>query len=131
MDLSTIAFLVGRLLLGIYFVMAGTNHFMHRDMMTAMTASKGLPVPTLAVLGSGALLVLVGISLVLGLLPMFGLLAAIAFLVSAALLFHDFWTETDAGQRAAQMVHFLKNIALAAATLMLLAVPTPWPLSLS
>jgi hypothetical protein len=44
---------------------------------------------------------------------------------------HDFWSVLDPMQRVVEMTSFMKNMALAGATLMLLAVPEPWVGSLS
>jgi putative oxidoreductase len=41
--------------------------------------------------------------------------------VSTAVFMHAFWKETDAGTRQMEMTSFLKDLALAGASLMLLA----------
>jgi uncharacterized membrane protein YphA (DoxX/SURF4 family) len=43
-------------------------------------------------------------------------------LVAAAVTMHAFWREQDENARQAQMVQFLKNLALAGAALMVSAV---------
>ena len=42
-----------------------------------------------------------------------------------------FWTISDAQQRAAEQVNFLKNVALIGATLALMYGATDWPLALT
>jgi len=41
----------------------------------------------------------------------------IGFLVSAALVMHDFWAAEDAQVRQTEMAQFMKNVALAGAAL--------------
>ena len=46
-------------------------------------------------------------------------------------MMHNFWTVEDAQMKMNDMINFTKNMALAGAALMLLALPRPWPLSLA
>ena len=59
-------FLLGRVLFGGFFVLSGIRHFQHLDMMAGFTGSKGFPAPKLAVIGSGLLILLGGLSILLG-----------------------------------------------------------------
>jgi hypothetical protein len=43
---------------------------------------------------------------------------------------HNFWKLEDPQLRMADKINFMKNMALLGAILMLLAIPSPWPLSL-
>ena len=116
---------------GGYFVMAGINHFTNAGMMSGYAGSKNVPAPRLAVLGSGALLVLGGLSVVLGFLPVLGLILLVIFLVPTTLLMHNFWTIQDPQARMADQVNFLKNVGLIGASLLLMYGATTWPLTLS
>lgn len=110
--------LVARVLLGGVIAFTGLNHFMDTENMTGYAQHKGVPAPKLSVLGSGSLLVLGGLSIVLGVYPVVGSLAVAAFLVIAGLLFHDFWAVPE-DQQQDEMTHFLKNVALAGGALAL------------
>jgi putative oxidoreductase len=123
-------FLVGRVILGGFFLYSGINHFKQKEGMAQYAASKNLPQPELAILASGALLAAGGASLILGMKPKLGALSLIGFLALASPLFHDFWNVDDPQAKQQQMVHFLKNIALLGAALSLAGVEEPWPLSL-
>lgn len=46
-------------------------------------------------------------------------------------MMHNFWTISDAQQRAAEQVNFLKNVALIGAALALMYGATDWPLALT
>ena len=71
-NIDNIAFLVGRVIAGCFFLMNGFNHFAQLNMMTGYAKTKGLPAPALAVSGTGVLLFLGGLSLLLGYHPTIG-----------------------------------------------------------
>ncbi len=125
-----IAFLIGRIVLGIYYLFNAANHFMQLEMMSGYAGSKGVPAPKVAVVGGGLLLLLGGLSILLGYQPYIGVALIVIFLVPVAFMMHNFWAVEDQQMRMGEMVNFMKNIALAASALMFLAIPTPWPFSL-
>jgi len=125
-----IAFLVGRIVLGVYYLFNALNHFRSLNMMAGYAGSKGVPAPKLAVAGTGVLLLLGGLSILLGVQPTIGVILIVVFLVPVAFMMHNFWAVQDPQMKMMEMVNFMKNIALAASALMFLAIPQPWPLSL-
>jgi uncharacterized membrane protein YphA (DoxX/SURF4 family) len=129
--LESTIFLVGRLLLGGYFVFNAFNHFSNVAMMTGYAQSKGVPAAKAAVLFSGLLLLVGGLSILLGVYPMIGTLAIALFLLTVTFMMHAFWKVQDPMARMGEMVNFTKNLALLGGTLMLLAIPQPWSLSLT
>ncbi|MFB6304005.1 MAG: DoxX family protein [Haloferacaceae archaeon] len=128
--LSGWAFLVGRVLFGGVLAFMGLNHFQQPEGLAGYAESKGVPAPTLAVYGSGALLVLGGLSLAAGVYPVVGALAVAAFFVVTTPWIHDFWNVEDPDQRQQQMTQFLKNAALLGGALVLFALTAAdWPFS--
>ena len=99
-------------------------------MMTHYAKMKGVPFPAFAQGISGLMLLLGGLSLVFGFYPTVGIVLLVAFLVPVSLMMHNFWKLEDAQARMADRINFMKNMALAGALLMLLAIPSPWPLRL-
>lgn len=130
MDPRNVAFLLGRLLLGGFFVFSSLNHFTATPQYAGMAAEKGVPAPTLAILGTGLLLLFGGLCILLGVLPRWGLAALALFFIGVTPVMHDFWNYAEPMARAAQMVNFTKNVALLGAVLALMVVPTPWPYGL-
>ena len=122
-------FLLGRILYGGFFIVAGVNHFRHTAMMTGYVASKGIPAPRLAVFGSGVLLLLGGLSIALGFRPTWGVAFLTVFLVPTTLSLHNFWADTDPSARMNNLVNFEKNTALLGAAWMFLLLPQPWVFS--
>jgi len=121
-----IAFLLGRIVLGGYFLKAGINHFTGLSMLAGYTKAKGVPAPEVAVLGTGVLLMLGGASLVLGAWPVIGIGLLAVFLAGVTPMINNFWTLTDPAQRMGERINFEKNLALLGALLMLLMIPRPW-----
>lgn len=126
-----ILLLLGRIIFGGFFIISGINHFTNVGMMAGYAGSKNVPAPSLAVIGTGVLLIAGGLSVLLGILPILGLLLLILFLVPTSLLMHNFWTIQDPQARAADQINFLKNMALTGAALALMYGATSWPLSLT
>jgi len=130
-NINNIAFLVGRAIVDCFFLMNGFNHFAQLNMLTGYAKSKGIPAPALAVGGSGVLLFLGGLSLLLGYHPTIGAALLVIFLLSAMFGIHNFWTVQDPQAKMGEMINFLKNMAILGLLLMTLAIPRPWLMSLA
>ena len=89
-----------------------------------------MPAPHAAILGSGVLLLLGGLSMVLGVRPTWGVICLVLFLVPVSFTMHNFWADTDPQGRGSNRIQFQKNIALLGAALMVLSIPQPWALSI-
>jgi putative oxidoreductase len=124
-------FLMGRMLFGGFFAWSGINHFRELDQMSGYAAAKGVPKPDAAVRASGALIVAGGTSVLSGVQPRLGLAAIVAFLVPVSLQIHRFWEIDDPAASRQEMTHFMKNMALVGAALMLMRIEEPWPARLS
>ena len=122
-------FLLGRITFGGFFILFGGRHFTRLAALVPYVAAKGVPLPTLAVLGSGIVAVLAGASILFGLRPRWGVALVALFLIPVSITMHNFWADVDPSARQANEGHFAKNAAILAGALMLLAVPEPWPLS--
>jgi putative oxidoreductase len=132
MDMNAMMFLVGRILFGGFFLISGFNHFAKRAMYTQYAASKRVATPGASVIASGLLILLGGISVMLGLWPRIGLILILIFLAFVTPKMHSYWTISDRSQRMAEQVNLMKNLALFGAALLLLGIwPPSAPLSLS
>jgi len=123
------AFLLGRLIFGLFFIVGGVHHFLNPRLLGAYASAKHVPVPRVTVPLTGIQLILGGASVATGYEPVVGGLLLVLLLVPAAFWMHNFWAERDPMLRAIQLGHFAKNLALGGAALALMGVPTPWPLS--
>ena len=131
MEIVDILFLLGRALFGGFFIVSGIRHFQHLDMMAGFTGSKGFPAPKVAVIVSGLLILVGGISLLLGVRPLWGVALVTLFLLPVTFVMHNYWADTDPMMRINNQVNFMKNLAILGAAWMLLMIPEPWPMSLA
>ncbi|RIK34974.1 MAG: DoxX family protein [Chloroflexi bacterium] len=125
-----ILFLIGRIIVGIFYLMNAYNHFTQVGGMSGYASSKGVPAPQIAVIGSGVLLLIGGLSILLGFYPLIGVLAIVLFYLPVSLMMHNFWTVEDPQSKQMEMIQFMKNMALMGSALMFLAIPRPWPFGL-
>jgi uncharacterized membrane protein YphA (DoxX/SURF4 family) len=124
------ALLVGRVLVGIYWLYNAFKHFTNIGPLARAAGAHGVPAPELFVVFGGVLLLVGGLSLLLGLFPRIGVLAIVLFLLPVTLIMHAFWADHDAARRSMNVIQFGKNFALLGSTLMFAAIPRPWPYSI-
>ncbi|SOD63165.1 Uncharacterized membrane protein YphA, DoxX/SURF4 family [Streptomyces zhaozhouensis] len=117
-----VVLLVGRVLFVLLFFHSAVGHLTKTAPMAQYAGAQGVPFPWLAVFGSGLLQLLGGALVLLGLWPDVGALLLAVFLLPTAVLMHPFWKREDADARQGDQLHFLKDIALAGAALMLFAL---------
>lgn len=122
-------FLLGRLVFGGFFLYSGIHHILDRKMLSQYAAAKKVPLPDVAVMASGAMMIMGGASILSGVKPKWGALAIMGFLAGVSPMIHDFWSHQDPNQRQAEMVNFTKNLALLGGALALMGVEEPWPIS--
>jgi uncharacterized membrane protein YphA (DoxX/SURF4 family) len=121
------ALVTGRIMFGGYFVYSGIRHFKDRQAMIGYAKSKGVQWPTLAVLGTGAMLVAGGLSLVTGVKPKLGAGLVTGFLAGVTPQMHDYWNAGDQKQRMNDKVNFTKNLALIGGAAFAAATHERWP----
>jgi len=114
--------LIGRVLFALVFWQNGYRQLAQRQNMVAYAQSFGAPSPAISVPVTGVVMLLGGTMLVLGIWPDLAAIALFLFLVAAAFIAHRYWEHEDFGMRAGQEAQFMKNIALAGACLVFLAV---------
>jgi putative oxidoreductase len=122
-------FLMGRLIFGGFFLYSGVHHFLDTATLAQYAGAKGVPMPEVAVLLTGALLVVGALSILLGILPRLGLACIALFLVGVTPTMHAFWSVADPQMRQMDMGNFMKNLALLGSAMMMLMIPTPWAYS--
>ncbi len=122
--------LVGRILLGGFFIYNGINHFKKTKDMAGYAAAKGVPQPELAIQVTGGMMLLGGAMLALGIKPKIGALLIAGFLAGVSPVMHNFWAIEDPSQKMNDMINFTKNMALLGASLTLAGIEHPMPASI-
>ena len=124
-----IAFLVGRIIVGLYWLMGAVNHFTQVKSMVPYAKMKNVPLAELAVPGTGVMLLIASLSIITGIYPVVAVAALIVFLVPVTIMMHNFWTIEDPMAKMTDMIMFTKNMSMLGYTLILLGIPQPWAFS--
>lgn len=126
-----IAFLVGRIIVGLYWLMGAVNHFTQVKSMVPYAKMKNVPFAEIAVPGTGVLLLVAALSIITGFYPVIAVAALVVFLVPVTFMMHNFWTIEDPMAKMTDMIMFTKNMSMLGYTLILLGIPQPWAFSLA
>lgn len=114
--------IIGRLFVAALLIGAGISHFAKLEMMTGYAKYKKLPAAKFGVLISGLFFLAGGVANLLGLWVDLGNLLAGVTLFLAAVIFHNYWKESDATAKQNEMMAFNKDLALAGFALILFAL---------
>lgn len=117
-----ILFLIGRILLGGYFLYSGIGHFKSLAGMTGYAKMKKVPAAKAAVVIGGIMLALGGLSILLNRYAILGMCLLVVFLIPTTLMMHAFWKETDGQARMGEQIQFTKNLALIGALILLVSI---------
>jgi putative oxidoreductase len=121
MTTAAILILIGRVILGLFFVIAGVRNFLHFSERSTPETNYGwkLPAPVTA-LGFAAQVV-GGLSVTLGIFPAWGAAVLILFLIGATEMFHNFLLFSGK-ERDPHLYFTLVNIALCGYCLMVIGL---------
>lgn len=123
-----VAFVVGRLVFGGYWIYNGLNHFINLRMMSDFARQRGVPFPAeLSVMVTGLMMLIGGLTIVLGIYTWVGMTLIIVFLLSAMIFIHKFWEIQDPMSRMMEMILFARNAAYIGALLTLYTLGNMWP----
>ena len=120
---------VGRIIVGIFYLYNGINHFIKFGAMTEYAKFKGIPLAEVAVVVSGLLLLAAAFTIILGIFPEIGVVSLVLFFLPVTFMMHNFWAAAQELQMA-EIVNFSKNMALMGSALMFLGIKKPWAFSL-
>ncbi|MBZ9674995.1 DoxX family protein [Mesorhizobium sp. ES1-1] len=110
---SSTTILLGRILLAVIFVLSGFNKLADIAGTAGYFGSMGLPVPTVTAVVVGLIELLGGLAIVVGFQTRIVAWVLAAFTIATALVAHTGWADQN------QMIHFLKNVAIAGGFLVL------------
>jgi len=117
--------LVGRILLGGMFVVAGLRHLRIVPVLAPAVAARGMPFPRAVVLAGTGFQIVAGLALVLGFFVTWAALGLVLFTIVASGLLLDFW-DKQGEERTALANVFQTNIGLIGG-LLLAATLNPAP----
>ncbi len=109
--------LAGRILFSLISIAASFGLFTQADINLA--AEAGVPYASVLVPIAGVIALIGGLSILLGFYARVGAWLIVIFLIPVSVFMHNFWTVTDAATRANQEAHFMKNVAMIGAALLI------------
>jgi|SRR5579872_3747904 len=108
--------LLGRILFSVIFVLASFGHFSGESVK--MAAEQGMPMPNLLVPLFGAIILVGGLSVLLGFHAKWGAWLLVLFLITSTFMMYSFWNEPDPMMASIDQIMFFKNISMLGAALM-------------
>ena len=124
--------LLGRILFSAICIGSGLNHLFKLDQVAGYAAANGVPAPKTSTVVTGLMILAGGVMVLLGWRRFIGAGLLVIFLPIVAVMIHAFWRRDDPMARANDQAHFMKNLALAGAALLVAFwAGDSWPMSLS
>ncbi|MDJ0973424.1 MAG: hypothetical protein QNJ98_03125 [Planctomycetota bacterium] len=99
-------------LLGLFFILNGINHYYNQRVLEGYARKRKLFMPTLSIRVTGVVLILGGATFIFADTRLYGTLALCGFMVMATALMHRFWEEKDKQVRMLETQHFAKNLVI-------------------
>lgn len=121
MTLSAILIIIGRVLLGGYYLQAGLRNSRKLPLHTGILEKKGVPLPRVALLIGLAVQILGALSVILGVYPAVGALMLIGFSFAALSLYHNFWSYAGS-ERMTHLSSWLSHLAIIGGFLLVVAL---------
>jgi len=103
--------LVGRILLGLIFVLSGFQKLMGFSGVAAAIAGKGLPMPEVLAVLTVVIELGAGLLLVVGWKARWAAFLLFLFVIPVSLVYHNFWT-MEGAQAAMNKIQFMKNVSI-------------------
>ena len=116
-----LVYALGRLALVAIFIQSGFGKLMAPEGLTGMLTNKGLPAPMALAYLAGVVELGLGFLVAIGWQTRLAGAGLIVFTIIATLIAHNFWDMADAAARRANQIHFMKNLAIIGALLMVMA----------
>ena len=114
--------LIGRLVLAWFYLSEGLHYAGQWDATIQLMALKHLPVAPLLLALTVIVLILGALSLIFGYQARHGAMLLFGFTVIVSVAMHNFWTIHNVIERAADFEIFPRNLAVAAAVLLLIGL---------
>ena len=111
----------GRTLFVIYFILMGSSHLLDFSEHSALLRRKGVPLPKAATLLTVFMMVVGGFLVLFDWHKWIGAALLFGIIFPAPFFLHHFWNETESYSWLSEFAHFIKDLSLAGAALLLLS----------
>lgn len=114
-------FIIGRIMLGSFVVMAGISHLLKISRMSAIARRNKVPFPKFWVFVTGVLLMLAGLGIGFWVYVVESFWVLAGFSLLSAFWIHRFWGKTG-HERMDHLHHFVSNLMLVGVSLIMVVV---------
>ena len=119
--LQTACMLVGRLLLGLYFILPGLQKVFQFDTMSQYMAKHGVPMISFLLVVTIVLQLAGGVAVIIGYKTRLAAFVLAGLTLVISLYMHSFWSLPEGSSVAHETQNFVKNMAIMAGLLVLAA----------
>jgi putative oxidoreductase len=118
--LTILLIVVGRFLLGGYFLQAGIRNFMKMPLHISILEKKGIPMPRESLIVALVVQTVGGAMVAFGIFPAIGAVGLILFTIVANYLYHNF-TQFQGEERKSHLASVLVNLGIIGGLLLVIA----------
>ncbi len=111
----------GRILFVIYFFLMGFSHMLNFKEHADLLSRKGVPLPAAATILTVVMMIGGGVLVLFNWHKWIGAALLFGIIFPAPFFLHHFWNETESYPRLSEYAHFIKDISLAGAALLLIS----------
>jgi putative oxidoreductase len=124
--IENICLLLGRLLMGCYFILPGLQKITNYQMMTDYMLAHSVPATGFLLPLTIVIQIVAGLAIIIGFKGKFAafILAGLTLLIS--IYMHDFWSMVEGLARTHETQNFIKNMAVMGGLLMVSSLGTGW-----
>jgi putative oxidoreductase len=124
--IENICLLLGRLLMGSYFILPGLMKISNYQGTTDAMIAHGVPAAAFLLPVTIVIQIVAGLAIIIGYKGKFAafILAGLTLVIS--IYMHDFWNIVEGLQRGHETQNFIKNIGVMAGLLMVVSLGTGW-----
>lgn len=123
---ENICLLLGRLLMGSYFILPGLQKITNYQTMTDYMLAHSVPATSILLPVTIVIQIVLGLAIIIGFKGKLAAIILAGLTLVISIYMHDFWTMTEGLERNHETQNFFKNMGIMAGLLMVSNLGTGW-----
>ena len=124
--IENICLLLGRLLMGTYFILPGLQKITNYQTMTDYMIAHSVPVTTFLLPVTIVIQIIAGIAIIIGYKGRLAAFVLAGLTLVISIYMHDFWSMLESLERTHETQNFFKNMGIMAGLLFVSSMGTGW-----
>jgi putative oxidoreductase len=124
--IENICLLLGRLLMGTYFILPGLQKITNYQTMTDSMLAHNVPATAFLLPATIVIQVTLGLAIIIGFKGKLAALILAGLTLVISIFMHDFWSMAESLERTHETQNFFKNMGIMAGLLMVSSIGTGW-----